>query len=67
MFECKSIEEIPTEDVPSTSRDKTRRDATHVLENILDCDPEDKHDSPLIQLFQELASIDGIDGLITLS
>ena len=57
------------EDVPSTWRDqgKTRRDATHILENLLDWDPEEEDDSKCFQLFQELASIDGIDGIITLS
>ena len=59
-------EESLTKDVSFTSSDETRSDATHILENLLDHDPEHEDDSPLSQLFQELASIDGIDGLITL-
>ena len=34
---------------------------------MIDCDPEDEEDSALMQVFQELASIGGIDGLIILS
>ena len=55
------------EDVPHTSSGKTRRDDTHILENILDHDPEDEEDSPFIQFFQERASIDEIDGLTCLA
>ena len=44
-----------------------RKDATHVLENLLDCDPGYEEDLSFIQLFQKLASIDGIDVIITLS
>ena len=55
------------EDVPSTSRDKTRRGAVHILENLLDYDPNYEEDLPFIQLFQELACINRIDGLITTS
>ena len=47
--------------------DKTRRDDTYILENLLDCDPEDKENSDFMQAFLELASIDGIDVIITLS
>ena len=66
VFESRSIEESPMEDVPSTSKENTRRDAIHILENLLDYGPEDKDDSPFFQLFQELPSVDGIDGIIIL-
>ena len=62
MFESRHIEENLTEGTSSHSRDRTRRDATHILENLLECDPDYEEDLPLIKLF-----IDGIDGLITLS
>ena len=39
------IGERLTEDVSSASSNKTKRDATHILENLLDCDPEDEEDS----------------------
>ena len=66
MFESRLIEEILMEDFSPTSSDKTRRDATHILENILDWCPEDEEDSAFMQFFLALASIDRIDGLITL-
>ena len=66
MFESKSIEEIPMKDAPSTSRNKKRRNSTHILENLFYHDPEYEDDSPAFQLFQELASIEGIDVLISL-
>ena len=53
-----------TEDISSSSSDKTRRDATDVLENILDFDLEDEEDSAFMQVFRCLDSIGGIDDLI---
>ena len=50
MFESRPIEESPMEDVLSTSRSNTRRDATQILENNLDYDPEDEEDKILIQV-----------------
>ena len=67
MLESRSIEESPMEDVLFTSSEKTKRDATQIFENLLSCDLEDEEDSDFIPAFLELASIDGIDGLITLS
>ena len=43
-----------------------RRDATHILENLLDCDLEDEYDSAFMEAFLELNSIDVIDGMMTL-
>ena len=60
-------EENLTEHVSSSSSDKKRRDATHVLEIFLDCDPEDEEDSTFMQVFQELTSIGGFYDLIILS
>ena len=31
---------------------ENQEDIKHILENIFDCDPEDKEDSAFIQLFQ---------------
>ena len=67
MFESRSIEEIPMEGVPSTSSDKTRRDATHILENFLGYDLENEEDKTFIQVLKELSSVNDVDGLVTLS
>ena len=68
MFGSRSTEEMLTEDVLSSPNEKkTRRDANHILENLIDFDPENEEDSSFIQVFQELSSIGGIDGQITLS
>ena len=45
---------------------ENQEDVKHVLENMFDCDPEDEEDSVFMQVFKELSSIGGIDGLITL-
>ena len=51
-FDYASTKESLTEEVPRTSSEKTRRDATHILKNILDRKPDDKEISPFIQVFQ---------------
>ena len=56
-----------TEDVSSSSSNKTRRDATHVLVNPIDCDQEDEEDWAFMQVFQELTFICGVDYLIIIS
>ena len=40
-----STKESLTEDVSSTLSDKTKRDDTHILEILLNYDPEDEEDS----------------------
>ena len=67
MLESGSIDERIAEDVSPTSKDKTRRDATHILDNLFDCDPEDEEDSAFAKAFLELSYIDGLDGMMTLS
>ena len=67
MFGSRLTEESLTEDFSTTSSGKTRRDDNHILENILDCDPDDEEGSAFIQDFLELSSIDVINGLITIS
>ena len=67
MFESRSIEQSPIDNVSSNSNEKTRRDTTHKFENLLYYDPEDEEDKPFIQVFLELASTCGIDELLTLS
>ena len=62
-----STKESLAEDVSSTLSDKTKRDDTHILEILLNYDPEDEEDSEYMQVFQGLASIRGIDGVIILS
>ena len=67
MFESRSIEQSPIDNVSSNSNEKTRRDTTHKFENLLYYDPEDEEDKPFIQVFLELASTCGIDDLLDLS
>ena len=67
MFGSRSTEESLTKDILSTSSDKTRRDATHILENLLNHDLMDEECSAFMQVFQYFASIGRIDGIITLS
>ena len=55
------------EDALSTSSEKARRETNHILENLLYYDPEGEEDKPFIQVFRVLASIEGIDDLLTLS
>ena len=45
---------------------KNQEDIKHVLENLFDCDLEDKEESAFVQVFQELSSIGDVDALITL-
>ena len=47
-----SINESFIEDEKITSKDKTRRDATHILENLLHYDQAYEEDLPFIKLFQ---------------
>ena len=54
-------EENFREDALSSSSDKAKRDATHVLENTLDYDQEDEEDSTFMQVFQEFTFIGGVD------
>ena len=51
MFESRSIEDRLTEDIPSSSSDNTTMDVTHILENLLDYDPENQEDSEFMQVF----------------
>ena len=67
MIGSRSTEKRLIEDVLSDSSDKTRRDATHMLENLLYCDSEYEEDSAFMQVFKELASIGGIGYAIILS
>ena len=62
-----SINNSLIEDDALASKVKTRKDATHVLDNLFDCDPEDEEDSAFVEAFLELTSIDGVDGQMTLS
>ena len=67
MIESRSTAERLTEGAVSSSSDKTRKDTIHILENLLDHVSEYEENLPFFQKFQELASIGGIDVLITLS
>ena len=67
MFGSRLTKESLTEDVSSASNVKTRRDANKILENLFNYDPDDEEDSALMQVFQELASVGGIDDIMTLS
>ena len=54
MFGSRLTEESLTKDVSSTSNDERRRDATRMLENLLEHDPEYEDDSPFFNSFKNL-------------
>ena len=62
-----SINNSLIEDDALASKDKTRKDTTHILDNLLDCDPEDEEDLAFAKAFLELSYIDGLYGMMTLS
>ena len=60
MFGSRLTAEKLTEDVSYSSSHKTRKDDTHVLENLPNFEQEDEKVSSFMEVFEELTSIGGL-------